>query len=70
MDRFDVNLKKKTIALREHPKYFIVNAKEKGRTIEISLSEEPFDMKALNNQCVSVLKPYLCLIVCLLIELY
>ena len=70
MDRFEVILKKKTIALREHPKYFIVNSKVKGRTIEISLSEEPFDMKALNNQCVSVLKSYLCLIVYLLIKLH
>ena len=66
MDRFDVMiLKKKTIALREHPKYFIVNSKEKGMTIEIPLSEKLFDMKARNNQYVRVLKLYLCLLVCL-----
>ena len=66
MDRFDVMiLKKKTIALREHPKYFIVNSKEKGVTIEIPLSEKLFDMKARNNQYVRVLKLYLCLLVCL-----
>ena len=64
MDCFDVMiLKKKTIALREDPRYFIVKSKEKGMTIDIS--EELFDMKAQNNQCVSVLKPYLCLLVCL-----
>ena len=31
----------------------------------IEISEELFDMKARNNQCVSVSKPYLCLLVCL-----
>ena len=46
MDRFEVILKKKTIALRKDPKYFIVNSKEKGMTSKISLSEESFDMTA------------------------
>ena len=46
MDRVEVMILKETIALREHPKYFIVNSKEKGMTNEISLSEELFDMTA------------------------
>ena len=58
MNRFEVILKE-TIALREHPKYFIVNSKEKGLTSEISLSEELLDMTARNHCGVSVLKRYL-----------
>ena len=39
LERFEVLiLKKKRIALRDHPKFCIVNSKEKGMTIEISLS--------------------------------
>ena len=62
------NLEKKTITLREHPKFFIVKSKEKGS--EISLIKDLIDMKARNNHCVSVLKPYLCVLVCLLRELH
>ena len=54
---FRSNLERR--ALREHPKYFIVNSKEKAMTSEISLSEELFDMKARNHRGVSVLKRYL-----------
>ena len=65
LERFE-----KRIALRDHPKFFYSELKRKGMTIEISVSEELFDMKARNNHCVSVLKPYLCLLVFLLIELH
>ena len=69
MERFGVIiLKKKNITLREHPKFFIVKSKEKGS--EISLIKDLIDMKARNNHCVSVLKPYLCVLVCLLRELH
>ena len=58
MDRLEVILKE-TIALREYPKCFIVNSKEKDMAIEISLSEESFDVKARNHRGVNVLKRYL-----------
>ena len=54
---FRSNLERR--ALREHPKYFIVDSKERGTTSEISLSEELFDMKTRNHRGVSVLKRYL-----------
>ena len=38
MERFEVIILKKKIALREHLKFFIVNSKEKSMTGEISLS--------------------------------
>ena len=50
------NLGKK-VALREHPKFFIVNSKEKGMASEISLSKNLIDMTSRNNHRVSVLKP-------------
>ena len=52
LKRFAVLILKKKIALIDHPKFFIVNSKEKGMTIEISLSEELFDMKARYNHCI------------------
>ena len=39
--------------------FFIVNSKEKVMASEISLSKDLVDMKARNNHRVSVLKPYL-----------
>ena len=66
MERFEELLLKKN-----HPKFFIVNSKEKDMTSENSLSEDLIHMKARYNHCVSVLKPYLCLLVFfLLIEIH
>ena len=47
-----------------------MNLKEKGMTSEISLSEDLIDMRARSNHRVSLLKPYLFVPVCLLIELH
>ena len=47
-----------------------MNLKEKGMTSEISLSEDFIDMRARSNHRVSLLKPYLFVPVCLLIELH
>ena len=70
LERFEVVILKKRIALRDHPKFFYSELKRKGMTIEISVSEELFDMKTRYNHCVSVLKPYLCLLVFSLMELH
>ena len=51
-------------------RFFIANFKEEGMKSEISLSEDLIDMKARSNHHVSVLKPYLFVPVCLLIELH
>ena len=67
---FQSNNLEKKIALREHPGFFIANSKEEGMTSEVSLSENLVDMKARNNHHVNVLKPYLFVPVCLLIELH
>ena len=51
----------------------MVNSKDQGMASEIILLYEDLkiiDMKARNNHIVSVLKPYLFVIVCLLIELH
>ena len=60
------------IASSEHLKISIVNSKEKGMTSEIPLSKDLIiiNMKAHNIHRVSVLKPYLFVCVCLLIELH
>ena len=61
----------KTITSREHLKFFMVNSKEIGKTNNISLSEDLIiDVKAHNKHGISVLKPYLFVIACLLIELH
>ena len=53
--------------------FSMVNSKDQGMASEIILLYEDLkiiDMKARNNHIVSVLKPYLFVIVCLLIELH
>ena len=47
-----------------------MNSKENGMTSEISLSKDLIDVKAHENHSVSVLKPYLFVPVCLLMELH
>ena len=47
-----------------------MNLKENGKTSKISLSKDFIDMKARNKHRVSVLKTYLFIHVCLLIELH
>ena len=51
-------------------KFFIVNSKEKGVASEISLYKDLIDVKTHSNDRVRVLKPYLFVLVCLLIELH
>ena len=49
----------------------MVNSKDQGMASEIiSLYKDLIDMKPCNNHRVSVLKPYLFVLVCLLIELH
>ena len=50
--------------------FFIVNSKEKGVASEISLYKDLIDVKTHSNDRVRVLKPYLFVLVCLLIELH
>ena len=45
-----------------------MNSKEKAMASEISLSKDVSDMKACRNQDISVLKPYLFVLVCFLVE--
>ena len=51
-------------------KFFIGNSKEKIKTSKIPLTKDLIDMKAHNKHGVSVFKPYLFVLACLLIELH
>ena len=70
MGHFKVVILKKKVAWRECLEFFIVNSKGKGKTNKISLSKDFIDMKTSDKHHVSVLKPYLFVLACLLIELH
>ena len=50
--------------------FFIVNSKEKVMASKMSLSKDLIDVKARNNHRVSLLKPYLFVLLCFRIELH
>ena len=66
MGHFEVVIFKKKIALGEHLMFFIVFSKEKGNTSKILLSKDIIDLKAQNKHCVSILKLYFFVLVCLI----
>lgn len=70
MGPFEMVILKKKLHQESTLFFFTVKSKENGKTSKISLSKDIIDLKAQKKHCVSVLKPYLFVHACLLIELH